>query len=417
MQPSSRPTPGRPALWGIAITFGVALAGIRCGTAGGLGSGPAVSSPSPVATTATVGEAASATPGVALDAEHTLGPPIVIDNLAVFPVYARVMEDIGEYLSLDDALAKGTATVREMGAEPQGGGEQVGPQGLGNGPGNAQAYRGDGAQVNTLAIENKGDLPILVLAGTVVKGGKQDRQIGQDFIIGKRQTVPVDAFCVEHGRWTATRNGVATQGSFQTLKTLAAGGVRAAGQYEQNQSEVWSKVGKINRATGKETASDTLTASLEDGGVAAEQARAAAKVHAFLAAVPMADRTVGLAYAVGGEVTGVRWFIHHKLFARYDETLVNTAVVESFTARAVAKAQGQALAPGACAQEKVAAFVTGADRGRHEERKTAGENTNAYEFSDDAYAAEAQVKSPAPASAASPPAKPKAVTKDYLRKQ
>jgi hypothetical protein len=224
--------------------------------------------------------------------------------------------------------------------------------------------------------------------------------------------VPVDAFCVEHGRWNTSRNGVATQGSFTTLKTLAVGEVRAAGQYEQNQGQVWSKVGQVNRATGKETASDTLTASLEDEGLVAERARVGAKVSAFLASVPMAERTVGLAYAVGGEVTGARWFIHHKLFTRYSETLVNTAVGESFTARVMAKAGGQPLAPGACAPDKVAAFVAGAERGKREERK-AGENTNAYQMADDVYAAEAQMKSPS----ASPAAPAKAVTKDFLKKK
>lgn len=397
---------GRPALWSIALSAGLLLAGAHCGHLGGAGpdTGPGVAPP-PAAAAVAPGEAV-ATPGIPLDAEHTVGPPVVIGNLAVFPIYARVMDDLGDFLPLDAALEKGVAAVRELGAEQHG---DEAPA-LANEV-SQQAYRGDGAQVNKLIIENKGDVAILVLAGTVVKGGKQDRQIGQDFIIGKRQTVPVDAFCVEHGRWNATRDGVATQGSFQALKTLAAGDVRQAGQYEQNQSQVWSKVGQINRATGKETASDTLTASLEDGAALAERTKVGAQVHTFLASVPMADRTVGLAYAVGGEVLGGRWFFHHKLFARYTEMLVNTAVGESFTARALARSRGQSEASGATAPELVAAFVTGASHGRQEKRDTSGNNVNAYEFSDDAYTAETQVKG------ASPAAKPKAVTKDFLRKK
>jgi hypothetical protein len=398
---------GRPAFWSIALSAGLLLAGARCGhrSAGSFGSG--VASP-PAAAVAAPGEAV-ATPGIPLDAEHTVGPPLVIGNLAVFPIYASVMDDLGDFIPLDDALERGLAVVRELGAER---GDERGDEAraLANEV-PQQAYRGDGAQVNTLVIENKGDVALLVLAGTVVKGGKQDRQIGQDFIIGKRQTVPVDAFCVEHGRWDATRDGVATKGSFQALKTLAAGDVRQAGQYEQNQSQVWSKVGQINRATGKETASDTLTASLEDPAVLAERTKVGGQIHAFLASVPMTERTVGLAYAVGGEVLGGRWFFHHKLFSRYTETLVNTAVVESFTAHALARSGGKAEAPGACAPEKVAEFIAGASRGRREQRDTKGNNTNAYEFSDDAYTSEAQVK------AASPAAKPKAVTKDFLRKK
>jgi hypothetical protein len=332
------------------------------------------------------------TPGVALDAEHTVGPPIVIGSLAVFPVYARVMEDLGDFLALDDALEQGVALVHEVGA------------------GSEPGQRGDGAQVNTLVIENKGDLPILVLAGTVVKGGKQDRQIGQDFIIGKRQTMPVDAFCVEHGRWNATREGVATGGSFKSLKSLAVADVRQAGQYQQEQGQVWARVQLSNQATGKETASDTLTALLEAPEVQAERGRVGGQVHEFLASVPMAERTVGLAYAVGGEVQGARWFIHHKLFARYSETLVNTAVADAFRSQAVARAAGKQPAQGACAPDKVAAFISGAGRGREESRK-AGENTNVYNYSDDALSSEVKMKAPSPAAPA------KSVTKDFLKKQ
>jgi len=419
----------RPEIWSIALSVGLVLGAARCGPAGGPSMGPA--EPQQPGVTAAPGEAVD-TPGIALDADHTLGPPVVVGNLAVFPVYARRMEDLGEFLPLDAALEKGLAVVREVGAGNDGPQQpipqQAQPQmlyddnwaplddgnGNSNGNGNARAQRanhGDGAQVNTLVIANKGDVAILVLAGTVVKGGKQDRQIGQDFIIGKRQTVPVDAFCVEHGRWTAVRDGVATGGSFKTLKTLAAGDVRAARPDERTQGQVWSKVGQINRDNGKETASDTLTASLEDTGAAAERGRVGATVQAFLARVPMAERTVGLAYAVGGEVLGARWFIHHKLFAQYAETLVNTAVGESFNARAVSRTKGLPDAPGACALELVATFVNAPSHGRHEKRATSGDNVNAYEFSADVYAAEAQVKS------ASPAAAPKAVTKDFLKKR
>jgi hypothetical protein len=124
----------------------------------------------------------------------------------------------------------------------------------------------------------------------------------------------------------------------------------------------------------------------------------------------MAERTVGLAYAVGGEVQGARWFIHHKVFARFEETLVNTAVADAFTAKALAQASGKPVASGACAPEKVVAFIAGASKGREEKRK-AGDNENRYQYSDDAYASEAQMKSPSPAAPA------KAVTKDFLKKK
>jgi hypothetical protein len=410
----------------IVMVAGLSAAGLHCGLPAQSGPLGTVASPPQPASTPT-GTDEVEVPGIALDADHTVGPPIVVDDLAVFPVYARTMDDLGDFVTLDAALERGTAVVHEVGADPgaDNAADSVAMQQPQQPEPQAQAapqarrahpYRGGGAQVNTLVIENKGAVAILVLAGTVVKGGKQDRQIGQDFVVGAKETVPVDAFCVEHGRWEAVRNGQATGGSFKSLKTLAVGEVRAAGQYEQNQGAVWSKVGEINRATGKQTASDTLTASLEDADATAQRDALGAKVLAWIRSVPVPGHVVGLAYAVGGEVQGARWFFHHKLFEQYAETLVSTAVAESFTARSVAKAKGQAPAEGACAPELVARFVGDADRGRQEQRSTAGKNVNTYEFSDDVYAAEAEMKDAAPIAGA-PPAKKRAVTKDFLRKK
>jgi hypothetical protein len=358
---------------------------------------------------------------------YTVGAAKVIGNLAVFPIYASVQEDLGDFVTLEAALERGTAVVRELAPAPP-------PQATSNpGPGpqaaqvqnddnvqrnalaNQQAYVGDGAQVNTLAIENKGDVPIFVLAGTIVKGGKQDRQIGQDFLVGARQTVPVDAFCIEHGRWTPTRDGAATGGQFTTTKVLANAQVRAAGQYEKDQGQVWSKVGEINKTHKKETASDTLVASVEDAEVVAQRGAIGREVTAFLGGVEAADAVVGLAYAVDGKVRGARWFMNRKLFQQYQETLVNTAALEAVTAQASAKTAGQPVASGASAPESVARFVTEVQTGREEERKTNAENVNAYRYSDQGYGSETIMKAP-PAAAGAPTAKPKAITRDFVAK-
>src|SRR5258708_3999499 len=133
--------------------------------------------------------------------DPAIGAAKTFDNLTVFAVTSKSQVDIGPMTSLDLALAKHAAQVKEIGAD--------------------RSSRGDGAQVNSLVIDNQGDVPIYVLAGTIVKGGKQDRQIGDDFIVGARQTVPVDAFCVEHGRWTTDREGIATGGQFAVVGLLA----------------------------------------------------------------------------------------------------------------------------------------------------------------------------------------------------
>ena len=57
------------------------------------------------------------------------------------------------------------------------------------------------------------------------------------------------------------------------IQQLANDEVRAAGQYERNQSQVWAKVGKVNAATKKASASGTLMATLDDADLKAARAR------------------------------------------------------------------------------------------------------------------------------------------------
>jgi hypothetical protein len=187
----------------------------------------AVARPEPTQAPGAVVAGRRAVPGLPLFEDHTVGAPFVSGNLAVFPVYASVQEDVGEIVTLDEALEKGTAEVREVGPEAVAG-EQVRE---------VQQRTGEGAVVNTLVIENRGKQPILVLAGTILKGGKQDRQVGRDFLVGANETEPVDAFCIEHNRWTTVRDGLATGGKFRAMKVLAVGEVRGAGQYEGDQGQ------------------------------------------------------------------------------------------------------------------------------------------------------------------------------------
>lgn len=366
-------------------------------------------------------------PGLPIGDGYTVGNPKIFANLAVFPVYASVQEHIGDFTTLDAALERGTAEVRELGAAPAPDSPPQAPSAPQNQDQIQQQQiqqqqiqmRGDGAQVNTLVIENKGDLQILVLAGTIVKGGKQDRQIGQDFLVGAKQTVPVDAFCVEHGRWTGVREGAATGGKFTTMKVLANSKVREAGQYKRDQSEVWSKVGETNRAHKKQTASDTLIASVEDGEIAKQRETLARDAMTWLGQVESAEDVVGLAYAVDGQVRGVRFFMNRKLFLMFQDTLAGTAAQDAITAQEEARAAGKSIASGQAEPAAVERFIAGVQAAKAEAQATRAGNVNEYQFADEGYGS--AVMAPAPAATAgtpgaAPPAKPKAITKDFLAK-
>jgi hypothetical protein len=250
--------------------------------------------------------------------DRAFGAPTVLGDLAIYPVTSKAQVDVGPLVALDDALAKGQAEVRE----------------------NAQ-----GGTVNQLVIDNKGTIPIFVLAGTVVKGGNQDRQIGQDFVIEPKKQTPVDAFCVEHGRWNGQRNGQYTSGKFDSSGVVATSKVRAAGQYKKDQSEVWSNVSSTNAAHGKASGSGTLMATIDDPALLKERDALTAQIEAALAATKPQEDLVGVAYAIDGDVKGARWFSHHKVFELVRKKIVASIALDVITARAEARRAGRAAAP------------------------------------------------------------------------
>jgi hypothetical protein len=196
------------------------------------------------------------------------------------------------------------------------------------------------------------------------------------------------------------------------MKVLAQGEVRAAGQYERNQHQVWSKVSKMNRAHGKSASTDTLMATLDDSEVTARRGAIGAQVAAFLGRVPERDAVVGIAYAVDGKVRGARWFFNHQVFGQHRDVLVSTAAADAIAAQAEARAAGEPPLVRPCAAADVVQFVARVDAARAEQRDTAAQNVNAVRASEEAYGSEVKVK---PGAKGLAPAK-KAVTKDYLAK-
>ncbi|MBW2522939.1 MAG: hypothetical protein JRI23_02125 [Deltaproteobacteria bacterium] len=318
---------------------------------------------------------------VALDQGVSVGAAARFDNLAVLPVYSKKQEQIGEFTTLPLALKYGQAEVRE---------------------------ESDGGQVSVVVVANRGEKPIFVLAGTLIKGGKQDRLIGQDFLIGARKTVKVDAFCVEQGRWTKTRSGRQTGGKFTASGTVAGRKVRAAGQFETNQGKVWAEVAKVNQAHQKSTSTGTLMATMDDEQLATRRKALAVKAAAHLRSQPDRAEIVGFAYAVDGKVRGVRWFMNHQLFDLYADALIETAALEALTAQAEATSKGKPVARLSASPRAVVKFIAARKRAKRTvSKKTSGGNVNEYQFSDDGYRSKVRYRP-------KPSAPPKTLSAEYF---
>ncbi|NUO52430.1 MAG: hypothetical protein HOV80_26580 [Polyangiaceae bacterium] len=362
----------------------------------------------------TAGGATAAT-GPSLGKGIWVGPGVLVENLTVFAVYAKEPRDIGDFTTIEKAMAAGTAEIREVGGDgPQAirGGEEIEQQ---------QVQRGGGARVDTLVIENKDKLPILILAGTMVKGGKQDRQIGEDVVVPSGKTLDISAFCVEQGRWNGTRDGKDTGGKFVPQKVLATNKVRAAGQHDKDQSEVWKEVASANSAHDKKSASGTFMASVDDEDLVRRRAALATAARSVLAGVTDQAHLVGLAYAVDGEVRGVRWFAGPKLFALFQDTLLETAAFEAITAQAEAKSAGRAVQTVAAKDSAVVQFTDDLMAAPETSREEEGEQARSLKKAKGGYSSELRYDkkgAPKAAGTASPAAESSAppITVDLIKK-
>jgi len=115
---------------------------------------------------------------------------------------------------------------------------------------------GAGGEVNQLFIENTSKDTVFIMAGEVVKGGKQDRVISDDRVLEPRSgKVPIEVYCVEQNRWTyrSDRN-------FSQYHSLSSNSVRKSAAVDKNQDDVWQKVSEVTSKQDAKSSTGTYTA-------------------------------------------------------------------------------------------------------------------------------------------------------------
>jgi hypothetical protein len=242
--------------------------------------------------------------GIGLGPSTKLLKPIIYKQLTVFPVVRSAVDiDKTQYLTLTEGLKRKLVSVSEV---------------------------GQGGSVNTLSVANKASLPLLILGGEVVLGGQQDRVLGQDTIVPAHETLAVQVFCVEHGRWSGSRQFSAAQG-------MADSKIRVRAKYKADQGQVWDEVAKKNAHHGLAPATGTLRnlAAGDEGQKAVAPYRAA--VADALAKLPEKDQLVGVVAAINGRVTNVELFARPELFAAYRDKLLDSLYLGATEAPVVDK--------------------------------------------------------------------------------
>lgn len=186
--------------------------------------------------------------------KYSVLAPISQGKLTIFPVVAQVSHDTSDFITLDDGIRSGDVIVTEAG--------NVGVRPLVRGQSHYVPEHSSGAQVNQLVLVNNSKHPLILLAGEIVTGGKQDRIIAKDRIIpAGGDPVDLGVFCVEPGRWT----GTTTKFQAMSIPQMAQPSVRYNAMAEKSQQKVWDEVG---RSRDRALAAATPQSGTFHGGVA-----------------------------------------------------------------------------------------------------------------------------------------------------
>lgn len=182
------------------------------------------------------------------------------------------------------------------------------------------------SQVNSLLVINHGDKPLLLLAGDLLLGGKQDRIVAKDTLVPPGKAMQVEAFCVEHGRWTEGKTKFEYSGSVvpQSVKNAAA---------RESQEEVWSKVAEFRSNASpmaKMAEGTTVNGAVGAPEIQGRVEEALAALRGDLAKFPDA---VGFVVARGGRVVAVELFGSPTLFRQAQDAVLKSYLADSVVGR------------------------------------------------------------------------------------
>ena len=249
--------------------------------------------------------------------------PVVYSNLALFPVTSSVGHNSSGYITLDEGLETGEVQVSELGALVRC---------------RPHTRCAGQAQVNTLALVNHSRKTLILLAGEIVTGGKQDRVISKDrLVLPGSEPLPLDVFCVEPGRWSGAT------AKFEGKSYMAAPSVREKAAVAKNQQEVWDATGQMRSrvaaaapAAESELRGSSSYAQLErseavKGRIDAATGALQSDYEKALRGALRGKNIVGVVVAINGEVVWADLFSDAALFERYWPKLLRSYVVEAMS--------------------------------------------------------------------------------------
>ena len=180
-----------------------------------------------------------------------------------------------------------------------------------------------GGNVNELLCSNPSERTVLIVQGELLTGGKQDRMVSFDILLGPGMCAKVPVNCVESGRWHHESEHLSPSRemapeSFRHKGVTAKGGALSSRAAANNQREVWGEISDtLHRRCGRTETSSIHNLFLAKADHELRDAAAAYR--------PVPDQ-VGHVIVERGEPVKAELFGDPDLYAHYCQALLRAAL-------------------------------------------------------------------------------------------
>lgn len=241
-------------------------------------------------------------------AGYKITGPYTYRNLAIYLIHGK---DISkeEYITLDEAIMQKQVMVYE-----------------------SNDYK-------LVEVENLSDKTVYIQAGSIVKGGRQDRAIARDLVLLPHSgRCVIDVFCIESSRWNKRGNESLELFNISDrvllIPNFPLNQWATERQKDEQQDNIWREIGKQQEKLSNnlgEDAKDKVSPSSYQ--LTLENKKLQEKVEAYIntlskVTVGQSD-VVGCAFAINGKLVSMDIYSSNALFNKLWLKLLGASAVES----------------------------------------------------------------------------------------
>ncbi len=250
-----------------------------------------------------------------------VGKGIERNNLTIFPLFGEDGIMSAEYLPIGTAIGMGYARITEM---------------------------SEGGSVPTLALDNFGTIPVLIIDGEELIGARQNRIANLTILAPAKKVMKIPVSCVERGRWGYETRANRKSHEFTESPNVMFCEVRAQksrdvyqsmmnlGSHAADQGSVWTHISGMAAKLGHASRTDAMEDVYE---------KSRASIDEYLRDIEAADGQIGAVFSINGKPAGLELFDSTETLRMYLPKIVRSYSLNAMADHsAMAKRNGQSEA-------------------------------------------------------------------------